>query len=941
MAAISAGALLRPAPAMADPTLPAKEDAKAMVVTAMQLFGAGKYDEAISTYERALALWDKAPGPASPGLLTLLSNLAVLYRIKGDYARAEQLFQRSITARQAVNGPLDRGLVGELINLGRVYQDQGDYKRAEPYFTRALSIAEELQKMNPKHLVYPLQALADLYEERGDHGRAEPLLERALAIIETITVPGHIFRAVHLLRMGRFYRSKGNLERARPLLEEALAIFEERKERSHADYVDSLDELGAVDTDLGDYARARPLLEKALAMAESSWGPESPTAARCADDLGVLLLLEGEKERAGVLFAKALAVREKKLGPTHLDVARTLSHTADLALLRGELRAAIAARQKSAVIKDHNAALMLAVGSEAQKRLYMAKLTADTHAVLSLHNRFARSDPAAAELALTTILRRKGRVLDVMVDSFAAVRSHLTARDRILLDRLAAVSARLSAQASRGPGDGPDEHYRRELERLEAEREELEARVSERSSAFRADHGLLKLDQVRRALAEDTALLELFRYRPVIPGERAPADRGEPRYVAYLLRSRGDVAAVDLGAANPIDAAVTALRAVLSRPTSDPKPAARALDARIMQPVRALLGDVRRVLVSPDGPLNLVPFGTLVDEEGRYLIERFSFTYLTSGRDLVRLQTAAPPRRGPLVVAAPDFGRIDRGPSLRTQRGEASGAFAGIEFPPLPGTIREGRAISSVLGSASLLTGATATEHAIKSVSAPSILHIATHGFFLPDQTATGTAQSAFGAAPIEGPLERHLLRSGIALSGANARRRGEDDGVLTALEASALDLYGTKLIVLSACETGVGEVTSGEGVFGLRRALVMAGAETQVMSLWHVDDDATAALMVAYYNELRRGGERSEALRHVQGALLEKRRTRHPYYWASFIVSGAGGPIEGVRSAGTVAPGVRGCSCRLGDGGADGSGLAAVMAGIAALARRRSRRRR
>lgn len=204
-------------------------------------------------------------------------------------------------------------------------------------------------------------------------------------------------------------------------------------------------------------------------------------------------------------------------------------------------------------------------------------------------------------------------------------------------------------------------------------------------------------------------------------------------------------------------------------------------------------------------------------------------------------------------------------------------------------------------------------------MSAPSILHIATHGFFLPDQQRDEAAEAnarglALGNAPAAARGENPLLRSGLALAGANERggtaATGED-GVLTAYEAAGLDLWGTRLVVLSACETGVGEVQNGDGVYGLRRALVLAGSETQVMSLWQVSDDATRDVMIAYYRLLQDGAGRGDALRQVQLAMLAGGRRAgdaqnqrgldvrpggrhaggnwsHPFYWAAFIGSGA-----------------------------------------------------
>ena len=137
------------------------------------------------------------------------------------------------------------------------------------------------------------------------------------------------------------------------------------------------------------------------------------------------------------------------------------------------------------------------------------------------------------------------------------------------------------------------------------------------------------------------------------------------------------------------------------------------------------------------------------------------------------------------------------------------------------------------------------------------------------------------------------MLRSGLVFAGVNSLSSGTDDGVLTALEASNLDLRGTKLVVLSACETGVGEVRNGEGVFGLRRAFVVAGAETLLMSLWQVADEATKDLMTSYYTRLSKGEARAEALRQAQLQMLKDEKTKHPFYWAAFIASGESGTLR------------------------------------------------
>jgi CHAT domain-containing protein len=223
-------------------------------------------------------------------------------------------------------------------------------------------------------------------------------------------------------------------------------------------------------------------------------------------------------------------------------------------------------------------------------------------------------------------------------------------------------------------------------------------------------------------------------------------------------------------------------------------------------------------------------------------------------------------------------------------------------WKPLPGTGQEADAVAKTMRGLKVWKGLDATEGRLKAVHGPTVLHLATHGFFLADEPQQAPPGPPGGGAPAPGPpaapagdeaRENPLLRSGLALAGANKLSSGRDDGILTAMEASGLDLWGTKLVVLSACETGVGKVTNGDGVYGLRRALVIAGAESLVMTLWQVDDEATRDLMAGYYAKLEAGKPRSSALRDIQLSIMARDKYAHPYYWASFVPAGANHPLE------------------------------------------------
>ena len=641
----------------------------------------------------------------------------------------------------------------------------------------------------------------------------------------------------------------------------------------------------------GDFAQAEALLERALAIREKVLGPDHPDVAIVLNNLAHVYFLQHNFVQEEALYQRALTIAEKFLGPDHPTVATYLSNLATIFWGRSDLPQTVTFLSRSAEIREHNLAILLTTGSEEQKRRYMATLSNETDAIVALHVRAAPQLQAAAELALTTILRRKGRVLDAMADQLTALRRRLDAEDGALLDQWSAVRSALAQLTLQEEGKRPPEYRRAEKARLEAEVERLEAQISARSAAFRTEVQPVTLASVQPAIPENAALIEIAVYRPYDPQASAKEGRfGAARYVAYVLRHAGPLQWVDLGEAVPIDREVDQLRRALRQPArADVQQGGRSLDERVMRPLRRLLGNTRHLLLSADGALNLVPFGALVDEQQRYVVETYTITYLTSGRDLLRLHAATPSREGTMIMANPQFAfrdstdgvaASDAAPVTTAQR---SGALANAVFVPLPGTQQEAAALGAILPQATVFTAAQATEAHLKRLHGPALLHIATHGFFLADQPPTDIlahrglvtkAPARLTERPSQpgppGPGENPLLRSGLALMGANERQGGEgEDGVLTALEAAGLDLWGTQLVVLSACETGIGEVRNGEGVYGLRRALVLAGVESQVMSLWQVSDEATRDLMVAYYQRLQAGEGRTEALRQVQLSLL------------------------------------------------------------------------
>ncbi|MBI2955785.1 MAG: CHAT domain-containing protein, partial [Acidobacteria bacterium] len=382
-------------------------------------------------------------------------------------------------------------------------------------------------------------------------------------------------------------------------------------------------------------------------------------------------------------------------------------------------------------------------------------------------------------------------------------------------------------------------------------------------------------------------------------------------YVALILTPETTTAPrfVVLGEASQLEgAALTSYRALVS-PNGSTE--ARTLYQAFWQPLERALGKAKRVYLSPDGVLNLIGWN-VIPAGKRLLVERYDIRLVSSTKDLLRERRPAASQTA-VLVGHPQFDlREDQQRavvrSLQTTeeektlvalvRGSRSRDQQGQTLPSLPGAKMELDAVETLLEKrgwqVERFSGATALEEAVKQVRQPRLLHLATHGFFLADQEAAGRVRSGEAPSGREDPM----LRSGLYLAGAERALAGQplpadlDDGILTAYEASGLSLQGTELVVLSACETGLGEVKNGEGVFGLRRALQVAGAEAVLMSLWEVPDRETQELMALFYQKWLAGQSKPEALRKAQQELRARVKKRYgrdlPYYWGAFVLVGA-----------------------------------------------------
>ncbi|MFO0762408.1 MAG: CHAT domain-containing tetratricopeptide repeat protein [Byssovorax sp.] len=900
-----------------------------------------RYDRAEAMYRREIAVRQAdSQGPAMTW--SARRGLARIDLALGRMARAEPVLEEAVSYFADYRASIYRVIIAEsLAGLGTILRVRGEYPRAEAALQRALGMSEKDGDAEGLAVAARAEDLGALYLAKHDLGASAQLFERALRLRREGLDPRHPDVARTLALLAAVHREAGDLAKADAALAEALSIVDERLDPEHPARASIVHEAGLAAIERGDLAVAEARLGEALAARKKRLGEAHLDVAATLEGLARVAEQRRDLAGAGALLGQALAVREAALGGDHPEVATLLGDLGRLALREGQLERARDLVGRALAIQDRRAPLILAMGTEEQKLSYLRSTAREADLALSIHAAMP-GDAAAAELALATVFRRKGRVLDAMADSFEALRARSDPTDRKLLGELAQVDEKLSALLLLGPRWQEVTKNREEIGELSLARRQIEAEVSKRAGELRDRDGAVTLDRVEKAIPAGAALVELSIHRPFLPEREGAASFGPPRVAAFVLRRGEKIQRVDLGEVAALDALVAALRQALASPDRDPRPAARALDAAVMDRLAPLLGGARWIFLCPDGALNLVPFGALVDAGGRYRIETTSFTYLTSGADLLRSGVKRASREPPLVVASPDFG--DRH-GRRSARADSRGLALDVDeqaidpgalrFPPLAETAVEGKLIQYFFPGTRILVGKDATEAALKKVHGPKVLHLATHGFFLPPPGAEASEKAS--ARPV--PLADPLLRSGLALALANEREsEGGQDGILTAREvATGLDLSGTKLVVLSACETGIGDVREGDGVHGLRRALVLAGAETMVMSLWKVDDLSTRNLMVGYYRRLVAGGGRSEALRQVALDVLAEPAHAHPYFWASFIVSGDGAALDGhevAPSFARVAPGPRGCACEV--GGAPGEpdrGALALFFGLVSLA--------
>jgi tetratricopeptide (TPR) repeat protein len=405
--------------------------------------------------------------------------------------------------------------------------------------------------------------ILELYSS-GKYEQAIPIAKKLLETTEREHGPAHPDTATSLNNLAALYQAMGAYGQAEPLLQRALAIREQALGPAHPDTAQSLNNLAALYRAMGAYGQAEPLYQRALAIFEKALGPAHPNTAQSLNNLAELYGATGAYAKAEPLLQRALAISEKALGPAHPNMATILSNLAALSWTQGRWSKAKDGFRRGVQIEESNAQGILALGDESRKRAYIETLTGSTHGVVTFYLAARGKVADADSLGLQVVLQRKGRVLDVMADTYSSVRHSLSAQDRQLFDQWREANARYAALLFRGPETMPAQQYRALLDELKSKIEALEVQLSQRSAEFRTQTETVTVERVQRAIPADAALIEWFHYHPLNPKPKGQEQKwGTARYVAYVLKRAGQRVAVDLGEVTSIESTLSDLLVAL------------------------------------------------------------------------------------------------------------------------------------------------------------------------------------------------------------------------------------------------------------------------------------------------------------------------------------------------------------------------------------------
>ena len=880
----------------------------------------GNYQQAEYYYVKALNIRKDLLGTEHPDYAVSANNLAQLYSKTGRYEKAEVLYLLALKINRKTFGEEHFNVAIALNNLGALYQNTGRYEQAESMFLESLKIRKKVLGEKHPDFATALNNTALFYNEIGNFGKAEPLYLQAEEVRREAMGENDPGYAVILNNMALFYSGLGMNEKAEALLQRSIDINKHVFGEEHPNYSVSLSNMALFCSNKGKYDKAEQFLLQAMKINKKVSGEMNLDYSTALNNLAGINQARGDYRKAEQNFRQAVTIIRKICGVNHPNYASTLNNLALLYMETGNNRKADQLYQQALETYLFQIRQQFSFLSETEKEKYLARVLIFFSGYQNFILKQYHTNKDVSGKAYDMELSGKGLLLNADKQLRISVMNGSDSLTTSTYNLWMAIRASLAKQYSL-----PLAQQKPDIKAMEAKAEELEKELTRLCMAKEKPGGLRNIQwrDVQRELNPGEAAVEFTHFR-YYNGRRWT---DSIMYAAIVLK-KDDVqpAFVPLFEGKQLDTVLFKAKIFSETnyvndlyrwsPKDDPRGygKGRQLYGLIWEPLEKHLAGVSKVYFSTSGRLHQLSFAAIPCGDNELLSERHSLHQLTSTGQLT-VQDQEGQMKKILLFGGMDYNAdFEKTHSITPQlnrQEENIGVLAspsprgedhrGSSFIYLDGTLDEVRKISAIAGTkginSEVLTGNKAIEESFKNLSGssgPEVIHIATHGFFFPymkiDGTNTGLGTKTAGNTQPFRFSDNPLMRSGLAFSGANHAWRGEDipsdldDGILTAYEVSNMSIPNTRLVVLSACETGLGEIKGSEGVYGLQRAFKMAGAEYILMSLWQIPDYQTSELMNHFYDEWFSGKPIGESLETAR-KFMKSKYPFQPFMWAAFVL--------------------------------------------------------
>jgi CHAT domain-containing protein len=861
----------------------------------------GLYAKAEPLFLEAKNITEKVLSKLHPSYATSCNNLGLLYKSQGLYAKAEPLSLEAKNITEKVWGKLHPNYATSCDNLAALYRNQGLYTKAEPLFLEAKDIREKvLGKLHPDYAI-SCNNLAGFYNNQGLYAKAEPLYQEAKDIREKVLGKLHPSYAISCNNLALLYDHQGLYAKAESLYLEAKDITEKVWGKLHPDYAASCNNLAVFYERQRQYAKAEPLTLESKDIREKVLGKLHPDYAISCNNLAVLYERQDLYGKAEPLFLEAKDIREKVLGKLHPDYAISCNNLADIYQSQ-DLYAKAEPLYREALQTDFSLIEnQLSHLSEKEKEAFIMTFNFHFEKFNSFVLKRKSQNPAIVSDMYNNLLVTKA----LLFNTQNKIRNNILAsKNPALIQSFESWQTKRNALAKAYQMTSEEKQTRNiDITQLEDEANTLEKQLSVQSEVFAtaSEKKQYTWHDVQKTLKRNEAALEIVRFKWY---NKKWTDT--IYYAALLITPKSqlpDLIFFENGNELEKEKSLAFYRNSIKFKMEDDK-SYNLFWKPMAERLKAISPKTSKVFFSADGVYHSINLQTLLNPQtGKYLTDEWDIQLVTSTKDLVTTKKKPNSARDASLFGYPDYGNKGEAASDSTRGFDVGYAtpltdslkrdFANGRIPPLPGTEKEINEIQKSLVKKNWKTEnyklGQANENRLKAQRNPTVLHIATHGFFRKD-VESDRNDRGFAGFDNQKFVENPLLRSGLLLAGSQQTFDGktnldEEDGILTAYEAMNLNLDNTDMVVLSACETGLGEIKNGEGVFGLQRAFQTAGAKSIIMSLWKVDDNATQELMQFFYDQWLLTGNKRLAFKQAQAIL--KNKYKYPYYWGAFVMVG------------------------------------------------------